>query len=88
MAASAKVTPTLGGLRETVRMETTGAFALKPRFSPCFLVGIEGMRAIYIRFKGLHRVPHSPIPYKEPASFVGGQGVNKQAISTFEGIEV
>ena len=33
---------------------------------PLVLVGSEGMRAPY-PFKGLFRVPHSLIPYEEPA---------------------
>ena len=37
-------------------------------FTPWFLVGNEGIRALYTPFKGLYRVPHSLIPYKEPAS--------------------
>ena len=36
-----------------------------------FLVGNEGVRALYIPFKGFYRVPHSLSPYEEPASFSG-----------------
>ena len=33
---------------------------------PCsWLAGNEGMRALYIPFKGLYRVPHSPFPTKQ-----------------------